>query len=98
MPQIDYKLITFEKIWNKKIPPFDFLPDYFLYNIFSSLDIRVISAEKDVFKGLADGPPGEKADFKWLRDGKPFDPEERFKVQFRVRIDFLFLFVKILTL
>jgi hypothetical protein len=45
----------------------------------------LISAEKDVFKGLADGPPGDRADFKWLRDGKPFDPEERFKVQFRVR-------------
>lgn len=24
--------------------------------------------------------PGEKPNFSWLRDGKPFDPEERFKV------------------
>lgn len=25
-------------------------------------------------------PPGEKPDFAWKKDGKEFDPEERFKV------------------
>jgi len=36
-----------------------------------------------VFEGLESAEllqPGEKAAFSWLRDGKPFDPEERFKV------------------
>lgn len=39
--------------------------------------------DKKVFAGLEHThllQPGEKPEFSWLRDGKPFDPEERFKV------------------
>lgn len=25
-------------------------------------------------------PPGEKPEFQWKKDGKPFEPEERFRV------------------
>lgn len=28
---------------------------------------------------------GEKAEFKWFRDGQEFDPLERFNVMFKVR-------------
>lgn len=42
--------------------------------------------EKEIFKGLGSSllQPGEEAQFQWLRDGQPFDPEERFKVLFKV--------------
>lgn len=44
-------------------------------------------AEKDIFR-LLDSEhmllPGETADFHWYKDGAPYDPEERFKVLFRV--------------
>ena len=29
--------------------------------------------------------PGETPDFHWYKDGAPYDPEERFKVLFRVK-------------
>lgn len=35
--------------------------------------------------------PGQQPDFQWLRDGQPFDPEERFKVLFRDEEDSLAL-------
>jgi hypothetical protein len=46
----------------------------------------VLSDEKELFKGLGSSllQPGEEAKFQWLRDGRPFDPEERFKVLFKV--------------
>jgi hypothetical protein len=45
----------------------------------------VSTAEKNVFSGLRETlNPAENPDFKWMRDGKPFDPEERFKVLFKV--------------
>jgi hypothetical protein len=46
----------------------------------------VLSGEKEIFKGLGSSllQPGEEAHFQWLRDGQPFDPEERFKVLFKV--------------
>ncbi|XP_066993450.2 obscurin isoform X6 [Anabrus simplex] len=50
--------------------------------------------EKKVFAGLENvNPlePGEKPEFQWLRDGKPFDPEERFKVLFKDEEDSLAL-------
>ena len=33
--------------------------------------------------------PGEKAEFQWYKDGAPYDPEERFKVDFKVHYNFL---------
>jgi len=46
----------------------------------------VLSDEKELFKGLGSGllQPGEEVKFQWLRSGRPFDPEERFKVLFKV--------------
>jgi hypothetical protein len=46
----------------------------------------VLSDEKELFKGLGSSiqQPGEETKFRWLRDGRPFDPEERFKVLFKV--------------
>lgn len=42
------------------------------------------AANKSVFQDVPDKdgilPPGEKPAFNWKRDGKDFDPEERFKV------------------
>lgn len=41
------------------------------------------SDSKDVFNDMPEGeilPQGERIDFKWKRDGVPFEPEERFKV------------------
>ncbi|CAH1393217.1 unnamed protein product [Nezara viridula] len=35
--------------------------------------------DKNIFAGLEDGK-GIDPDFQWIKDGKPFDPEERFKV------------------
>ncbi|XP_021942897.1 obscurin isoform X2 [Zootermopsis nevadensis] len=44
-----------------------------------------VTNEKEIFKGLGSSllQPGEEAQFQWLRDGQPFDPEERFKVLFK---------------
>ncbi|XP_033609355.1 obscurin isoform X4 [Cryptotermes secundus] len=44
-----------------------------------------VTSEKEIFKGLGSTllEPGEEAQFQWLRDGQPFDPEERFKVLFK---------------
>jgi hypothetical protein len=46
----------------------------------------VVSGEKEIFKGLGSTllQPGAETQFQWLRDGQPFDPEERFKVLFKV--------------
>lgn len=46
----------------------------------------MLSDEKELFKGLGSGllQPGEEPKFQWLRGGRPFDPEERFKVLFKV--------------
>lgn len=41
------------------------------------------SDEKVVFKGFENDDlltPGEKPTFNWFKDGKSFDPDERFKV------------------
>lgn len=43
--------------------------------------VRVVS-EKDIF-GKLDGTmlaPGEKSVFSWMKNGEPFEPEDRFKV------------------
>lgn len=42
----------------------------------------IYSEHKDLFADLTGELPsdGEKPNFVWKRDGKPFDPEERFKV------------------
>lgn len=52
-----------------------------------------VTDEKTLFAGLPEGifEPGTEPSFKWLRDGKPFDPEERFKVLFEDKEDTLAL-------
>ncbi|XP_012273370.1 obscurin isoform X3 [Orussus abietinus] len=52
-----------------------------------------VTEEKTIFAGLPEGPlePGEEPQFKWVRDGEPFDPEERFKVLFNNTEDTLAL-------
>ncbi|XP_011305282.1 muscle M-line assembly protein unc-89 isoform X2 [Fopius arisanus] len=52
-----------------------------------------VTDEKSLFAGLPEGifEPGAEPSFKWLRDGKPFDPEERFKVLFEDKEDTLAL-------
>ncbi|XP_024939523.1 obscurin isoform X4 [Cephus cinctus] len=52
-----------------------------------------VTDEKSVFAGLPEGllEPGEEPQFMWLRDGQPFDPEERFKVLFKDSEDTLAL-------
>ncbi|KAK0094450.1 hypothetical protein PV326_010858, partial [Microctonus aethiopoides] len=52
-----------------------------------------VTDEKTLFAGIPEGifEPGSEAQFKWLRDGKPFDPEERFKVLFQDNEDTLAL-------
>ncbi|XP_034942777.1 obscurin isoform X3 [Chelonus insularis] len=52
-----------------------------------------ITDEKTLFAGLPEGifEPGTEPQFKWLRDGKPFDPEDRFKVLFQDNEDTLAL-------
>ena len=50
--------------------------------------------EKEVFQLLsnqATSGPGEKPEFTWYRDGAPYDPEERFKVDFKDEEDTLSL-------
>lgn len=45
--------------------------------------------DKKLFEGLENAEllqPGEQPNFTWLRDGKPFDPEDRFKVLFKVNV------------
>ncbi|KAK7869432.1 hypothetical protein R5R35_008161 [Gryllus longicercus] len=62
------------------------------YGDVTSEAVVTVTDEKKVFavdpKTLQ---PGEKPDFQWLRDGKPFDPEERFKVLFKDEEDSLAL-------
>ncbi|XP_044021287.1 obscurin isoform X7 [Aphidius gifuensis] len=55
--------------------------------------VMTVTDEKTLFAGLPDGifEPGTEPSFKWLRDGKPFDPEERFKVLFEDKEDTLAL-------
>lgn len=52
-----------------------------------------VTDEKTIFAGLPEGflEAGAEPNFKWLRDGKPFDPEERFKVLFQDNEDTLAL-------
>ncbi|XP_066587325.1 obscurin isoform X2 [Prorops nasuta] len=52
-----------------------------------------VTDEKAIFAGLPEGllAPGEEPQFTWLRDGQPFDPEERFKVLFKDNEDTLAL-------
>lgn len=52
-----------------------------------------VTEDKPMFPGLPEGllEPGEEPQFTWLRDGQPFDPEERFKVLFRDNEDTLAL-------
>ncbi|XP_069669104.1 obscurin isoform X4 [Periplaneta americana] len=55
--------------------------------------VVTVTNEKEIFKGLGTAllQPGEDAQFQWLRDGQPFDPEERFKVLFKDEEDSLAL-------
>lgn len=58
-----------------------------------------IADDKKLFEGLEDSEllkPGEQPNFTWLRDGKPFDPEDRFKVIFQVRDDICYSIFKVL--
>ncbi|XP_025153244.1 obscurin isoform X6 [Harpegnathos saltator] len=52
-----------------------------------------VTDEKPLFAGLPEGllELGTEPHFSWLRDGKPFDPEERFKVLFKDNEDTLAL-------
>ncbi|XP_015180266.1 PREDICTED: muscle M-line assembly protein unc-89 isoform X4 [Polistes dominula] len=52
-----------------------------------------VTEDKPMFPGLPEGllEPGEEPQFTWLRDGEPFDPEERFKVLFKDNEDTLAL-------
>ncbi|XP_046823070.1 obscurin isoform X4 [Vespa crabro] len=52
-----------------------------------------VTEDKPMFPGLPEGllEPGEEPQFTWLRDGQPFDPEERFKVLFKDNEDTLAL-------
>ncbi|KAI4489747.1 hypothetical protein M0804_003929 [Polistes exclamans] len=52
-----------------------------------------VTEDKPMFPGLPEGllEPGEEPQFTWLRDGEPFDPEERFKVLFKDKEDTLAL-------
>ncbi|XP_035730756.1 obscurin-like isoform X5 [Vespa mandarinia] len=52
-----------------------------------------VTEDKPMFPGLPEGllEPGEEPQFTWLRDGQPFDPEERFKVLFKDKEDTLAL-------
>ena len=52
-----------------------------------------VTDDKVIFSGLPEGllETGEKPNFKWTRDGEPFDPEERFKVLFQDEEDTLAL-------
>ena len=40
--------------------------------------------EKDVFAGLDEEFTGGEPKFTWLKNGRPFMPEERFKVIYKV--------------
>lgn len=40
--------------------------------------------EKEIFAGLEDELVGGVPKFSWLKNGKPFSPEERFKVIYKV--------------
>ncbi|RZF43883.1 hypothetical protein LSTR_LSTR007219 [Laodelphax striatellus] len=57
--------------------------------------VVTVTDEKKLFVGLDDDEkllaPGETPHFTWLRDGQPFDPEERFKVLFKDEEDSLAL-------
>ncbi|XP_075215546.1 obscurin isoform X5 [Lycorma delicatula] len=56
--------------------------------------IVTVTDEKKLFEGLEESEllaPGETPHFTWLRDGQPFDPEERFKVLFKDEEDSLAL-------
>ena len=50
---------------------------------------RFAADEKSIFN-LLDSQrllqPGETPEFNWFKDGAPYDPEERFKVQFTVKL------------
>ncbi|XP_014485518.1 PREDICTED: muscle M-line assembly protein unc-89-like isoform X3 [Dinoponera quadriceps] len=52
-----------------------------------------VTDEKPLFAGLPEGllELGTEPHFTWLRDGQPFDPEERFKVLFKDNEDTLAL-------
>ncbi|XP_049774558.1 obscurin [Schistocerca cancellata] len=64
------------------------------YGEVSSEATVTVTTEKKIFAGLESAgllQPGEEPKFTWLRDGKPFDPEERFKVLFKDEEDSLAL-------
>ncbi|CAG5100186.1 Similar to Unc-89: Obscurin (Drosophila melanogaster), partial [Cotesia congregata] len=52
-----------------------------------------VTDEKTLFAGLPEGAfeAGTETQFRWLRDGKPFNPEDRFKVLFEDNEDTLAL-------
>ncbi|XP_008556916.1 obscurin isoform X5 [Microplitis demolitor] len=52
-----------------------------------------VTDEKTLFAGLPEGvfEAGTETQFRWLRDGKPFNPEDRFKVLFEDNEDTLAL-------
>ncbi|KAG7203298.1 hypothetical protein KM043_010391 [Ampulex compressa] len=55
--------------------------------------VVTVTDEKPLFFGLPEGllEPGTDPKFIWMRDGQPFDPEERFKVLFQDNEDTLAL-------
>ena len=45
----------------------------------------IYAENKKIFEGMPE-PTSQEPEFSWIKDGKPFDPEERFKVLFQVYI------------
>lgn len=69
-----------ENNWNKS----KYSIRHFVYLISAIL----FSDDKTIFYGIGDSDllkSGEEPQFKWLRDGQPFQPEERFKVDYKVK-------------
>jgi hypothetical protein len=44
----------------------------------------VFLEDKKVFEDVPEQPAGQEPVFSWIKNGQPFDPEERFKVLFQV--------------
>ncbi|XP_073994368.1 obscurin isoform X8 [Rhodnius prolixus] len=53
--------------------------------------LLTIVDDKKIFEGLTDGKKSNEPEFQWIKDGQPFDPEERFKVLFQDEEDSLAL-------
>lgn len=84
MQPIEYPYFLFTSFMNKELNENNTrnITDHNLFNW-----MLFVLDDKKLFEGLEDAEllqPGEQPNFTWLRDGKPFDPEDRFKVLFKV--------------